>query len=264
MVAWLNGGLVDEVRIDSSDRGFALGDGLFETLRVSDGRPCRVGLHLERLRAGAGVLDLPLPFLEPALVAGMAALIAVTGLDQGVLRLTVTRGPGPRGVLPPATVHPTVLMMMAPGSGPLPAARLVVALGTRRNEHSPLSRIKSLNYLDNILARQEAARRGADDAVLLNTAGRVAETSIATLFVRLGDRVVTPPVAEGALPGIARHVILTASAAREQLLTVGDLAQAREMVLTSSLGVRRVAVFEGEPLPGEDGLFRNLQRIMMG
>ncbi len=133
---------------------------------------------------------------------------------------------------------------MAP---PPPPARLIIARVTRRNEFSPLAGVKSLNYLDNILARQEAAARGVDDAVLLNTRERVAETTIANLFAVLEGEILTPPLRDGALPGIMRAEVLRAGA-QEGTLTPANLTGAREIFLTSSLGIRSVAALEGQSL----------------
>lgn len=249
MTLWLNGGLVEEdaARIDPADRGFTLGDGLFETLRVAEGAPRYPGRHLARLRAAAGVLDLPLPWTDAELLAGMTDLMTACAIRAGSLRLTLTRGPAARGVLPPDSPTPT-LLMTAGGLPPAGPVRAVVATVTRRNEHSPLSRLKTLNYLDTILARQEAARRGADDALLLNTAGRLAESSVANLVIRRGDRLLTPPVSEGCLPGIARALILERHAVEERPLTLDDLALADEAVLTNSLGLRPLVAVDGRPV----------------
>jgi branched-chain amino acid aminotransferase len=263
MVAWLNGALVDEARIDPADRGFTLGDGVFETIRVIGGRPRHLARHFERLHDGAGVLGFAVPHDETSLAHALDGLLAACGLTEATLRMTVTRGPAPRGVLPPASPGPTVLVTAAPAGTPVGPARLAVASVTRRNEFSPLSRIKSLNYLDNILARQEAADLGADDAVLLNTKGRVAETTIANLFAVIDGVVVTPPVAEGALPGIARSLVLKALDVVERPLAVQELYRAREIVLTNSLGVRPVASVDGIAMDwGSNGLFRSLEKIL--
>lgn len=258
MLSWLNGALVADPRLDPADRGFTLGDGLFETIRLAGGRPCHLARHLARLAAGCHVLDLPLPYDAATLAAAMAGLARAQDLDAGVLRLTLSRGPGPRGLLPPATLHPTLLLTLAPPAPPPGPARLVIATVTRRNEHSPLARIKSLNYLDNLLARQEAARRGADDALLLNGQGRAADSAIATLLVRLDGRIVTPPVADGALPGIARALALEAGLAEEAPLTPADLARADAAVLANSLGVRAVVSLDDRPLAPCDALVRAL------
>lgn len=248
MIVWLNGTLRDEANavIAPGDRGFTLGDGLFETMVVRGGGILRLESHRARLAVGVGVLDLPLPPLDVAALA--ADLLRANGLTDATLRLTITRGCGPRGVLPPAVPVPTVLLTAAPLPPPLPSAACITATVTRRNEHSPLARIKCLNYLDNILARQEAQRRGADDAILLNTAGRVAEATAATLFVVRDGRLLTPPVADGALPGVLRAAILEREG-QEAPLTPADLAVCEEAFLTSSLGLRPITLLDGRPLP---------------
>lgn len=246
---WLNGRLTtaDAARIDPADRGLLLGDGVFETLAVTDGRPLRLAAHLARLRAGAAVIGLPLALSDEDLAAAMAALLGATGSKAGSLRLTVTRGVGPRGLPPPPEPKPTI-MLTAGGVPPETPANLIVAQSTRRNEHSPLSRIKSLNYLDNIIARMEAQRAGADDALLLNTAGRVAEASAACLFWVKGGGLFTPPIEEGALPGVRRAAIISAMGAAERPVAADELRGADEIFLANSLSVRLVASLDGRPV----------------
>lgn len=250
MKVYLNGALVaaGEARIDPADRGFTLGDGLFETIAVTGGAPRRLAAHLTRLRQGAGVLALALPWPDAALGLAVARTIAANGLKDGVLRLTVTRGVGPRGLTPPAASHPTLLIAPAPWPEAAAPAQAVIAGETRRNERSPLSRIKCLNYLDNVLARQEAARRGAADALLLNTAGRIAEATASNLFVVLDGRLVTPPVADGALPGVLRADVIAALGAVERSLVPDDVQRASEAFLTNSLGVRALVAVDGRPI----------------
>ncbi|MEP9348005.1 aminotransferase class IV [Xanthobacter sp. KR7-225] len=247
MKLWLVDRLVEEeaARISPFDRGFTLGDGLFETLRLAGGAVLRLDAHLARLAAGAGVLGIPLPALD--LGAALVVTAQANQLADGVLRLTLTRGVGPRGVLPPAVPTPTLVITAAPAGPALPPARLVIAQTTRRNARSPLAQVKSLNYLDGILARQEAARRGADDAVLLNTEDRVAETTIANVFAVIDGALVTPPVADGALPGVMRAAVLS-EGAEARPLDAFDLAQADEIFLTSALGIRSVSAIEGRAL----------------
>ncbi|WP_413206216.1 aminotransferase class IV [Rhodospirillum sp. A1_3_36] len=248
MIVWLNGTLhpLKEARIAPNDRGLLLGDGLFETLRAENGAPLRQDAHLARLTRGAEVLGLPLPALDWD--AAFRATLAANDLTRGSLRLTLTRGTGHRGLLPPAEPSPTVLITAAPPAPPMGPVRLIIAQSTRRNEYSPLSGLKSLNYGDGILARREAQARGADDAVILNTAGRLAETTIATPFVLLGDRMVTPPLSEGGVAGIAREDILRAGLAEEAKLSLDDLKRTNGMVLTNSLGIRWVHELEGAAL----------------
>ncbi len=120
----------------------------------------------------------------------------------------------------------------------------MLATITRRNEHSPLCGVKSLNALDNILAKLEASDRGADDALLRNTAGRIAESSLANVFAVKGGIAHTPPLAEGALPGIMRGAVMARCRVRETPLAVEDLARADEIFLTNSLGIRPVVALD--------------------
>ena len=252
MPYWLNGHLRrDEPRIDAGDRGFTLGDGLFETVRVKDGAARHLDRHFARLRDGLAVLDFALPHDDGALTSAMAALVAASGVTDAVLRLTVTRGPGGRGASVPAIPTPTALITLAPMPSLPTEARAITATVTRRNQHSPLSRIKSLNFLDNVLARREAEGKGADEAILLNTEGRVAEGATANLFVRHGGRIITPPLSEGALPGTLRGAALAAGLAEEAPLDPATLAAAEEIVLTNAIAVRAVTDLDGRSLaPG--------------
>ncbi|WP_225768573.1 aminotransferase class IV [Inquilinus sp. Marseille-Q2685] len=259
---WLNGRLLaaGEAWIDPADRGFTLGDGLFETIRVKDGAAVWLDRHLRRLAEGRAVLGIPARFGDAALAEACAAVIAAEGIEAGALRLTVSRGVGPRGVLPPAAPVATVLVAGHAGLPPQGPVALVVARGTCRNQASPLSRIKSLNYLDAVLARREAAERGADDAVMLNTAGRVAETTIANLFARIDGAWATPPVAEGGLPGIMRAEVLARLGAAERPLDVEDLQRAEALLLTNALSIRAVARLEGAALPEDEDTAVRLRR----
>jgi branched-chain amino acid aminotransferase len=244
---WLNGALLpsEAARIDPADRGFTLGDGVFETIAAAGRRPLRLDRHLARLRAGAGLLRISVPYDNGSLAAALAAVLEANEIETGSLRLTLTRGPGARGLALPATPAPTLLITAAPAAPAPPPARIIIARVTRRNEASPLAQIKSLNYLDNILARNEAADLGADDAILLNTQGRVAESTIANLFIVKAGRLLTPPVSEGALPGIRRAEILAAHGGRESPTSRADLMAAEEAFLTSSLSLRAVIAVDG-------------------
>jgi branched-chain amino acid aminotransferase len=247
---WLNGCLTpsDEARIDPSDRGFTLGDGVFETIRARNGMPFHLARHLARLVEGARILGIPVPHSETALALAIEDVLRANGLDRAAVRLTLSRGPAPRGVLPTGDVRPTLLITAGTLPGPLPPARVIVAQGVRRNEFSPLSRIKSLNYLDSVLARCEAAAAGADDALLLNTRGNLAEASTANLFLYVDGRWITPAVADGALPGIARGLLLESGPVGEACIDMDCLKRAEAGVLTNSLAHRRLASIGGTVL----------------
>ncbi|HEY2889417.1 MAG TPA: aminotransferase class IV, partial [Dongiaceae bacterium] len=144
----LGGRLVDAAtaRIDPADRGFLLADGVFETLRVHDGEAFKLEAHLARLAAGARILGLPAPD------AGEIALAVSDTLDanklrEASLRITLTRGAGRRGLLPPRDMEPTLLIAASPAAERSSAPMTAHIVNTRRNEHSPLSRVKSLAYL---------------------------------------------------------------------------------------------------------------------
>lgn len=250
-VIWLNGALLPAagVRLDPTDRGLLLGDGLFETLLLRDGAVVRLDAHLARLAAGAAVLGLPLTPDRDTLATALRATAAANNLDAGSLRLTLTAGPAPRGLPRPAIPAPTLMITAAPPAPPPPPARVLIATVTRRNERSPLSRVKSLNYLDQILARNEAEAAGLDDALLRNGRGDVVCASAANLFAVLADgRPVTPPLADGALPGTRRAAVLAALGATEHSLRPADLRTAREVFLTSSLSARAVVAVDGHPI----------------
>ncbi len=246
MSLWLNGALVpdDLARLDPRDRGFTLGDGLFETIRLEDGWIAYLGRHLGRLRHGADFLKIPLHWTDAAIGAGLNALIAAERLTDASFRITLSRGPGARGIAPPAVPTPTLMITTGALPPPGPPVRAVIATVTRRNEASPLSRLKTLNYLDNILARQEALASGADEAILLNTRGQVAEASIANLFVLQDGVLKTPPVADGALPGIMRRALIERCGAVEARLMPEDLMTATAVFLSNSLGLKPVATID--------------------
>jgi branched-chain amino acid aminotransferase len=238
--------------IPATDRGFLLGDGLFETIRIRERGPVALDRHLARLAAGLKALGFgPLPF-DPA--PALADLLKAGSVSGGVARLTVSRGSGPRGVLPPETPALTVLITAAAMAPIVSPARLIVARGTRRNQHSPLSRLKTMNYGDSILARQEAEAALADDAILRNTDGNVAETSAANLVFRFGDAWVTPPVADGALPGTARARLLDAGLVSERRVTASELVQAEAGFVVSALTLRPIAAIDSRNLtaPGTE------------
>ncbi|MFQ5785320.1 MAG: aminotransferase class IV [Alphaproteobacteria bacterium] len=264
MIVWLNGALcpIDEARIDPRDRGFLLGDGVFETLPANGGRLFRLADHLARMRNGADLLGLPALPADGEIEQAALATLAANGLahDTAALRITYSRGPGPRGLAPPDALSPTLLVSVT--SSPVRAApvRAVITRQTR-NEASPVSRIKSLNYLDNILARREAEAAGYDDGLLRNGAGALVCASAANLFLVEDGALVTPAVTEGALPGVTRAVVIELARAMdiavdETAVAPERLSGAGEAFLTNSLigvipliAVDGLAIGDGAPGP---------------
>ncbi len=267
----LGGRLVDAAtaRIDPSDRGFLLADGLFETLRVYAGRVFKLEAHLARLAAGARLLDLPMPSAGNISLA-IVDLLQANQHSDASLRITLTRGPGQRGLLPPKESTPTLMIVSHPIAA-APKAPLTAHLATiRRNEHSPVSQIKSLAYLDNILALREAAGAGCDEALLLNTAGRLAGGSRSNVFLVLDEVLVTPPLSEGVLAGITRQAVLELAieagiSVREMPLGLTDMERASEAMVCNSLleirALRRIGRRDLAPGPVSEELAGRYARL---
>ena len=271
---WLNGTLqeAEALHLDPRDRGLLLGDGLFETIAAEQGAPLFFARHWRRLRAGAALLGIPLPWGAQAVLRACRALLAANDLARrpAALRLTLTRGPGPRGLLPPRNPRPTLLLAAFPRDPAPPPARALLVETPRRNDRSPLSRIKSLSALDAVLARRQAERAGVEEALLLNTQDRLACAAAANLFLVCGGVLCTPPLAEGVLAGITRERVLEAAAAlglacAERPLHPAALGEAEEAFLTNSLiGIRPLVAVDGRPLGrGREGeVTRTLRRAL--
>ncbi len=248
-----NGRLMDfaEARIDHTDRGLTLGDGLFETIAIRGATPARLDAHLARLRDGARVIGLDVPVSDQALADALSEVVEANHMVEGLLRLTLSRGPAPRRLVPADPAAPSLLITGWPGdSTALEPVTAVIATRTRRNEHSPLARIKTLNFLDSIIAAREAADRGTDDALLLNTRGNLAEATAANLFLVVDGRAVTPPVDDGAMPGVMRADVIRDLGAAENTLGPNDLAHASEAFLTNALGIRALVAVDSAPIGG--------------
>jgi branched-chain amino acid aminotransferase len=264
-LAWVNGRLVGESEpaLSVLERGLTLGDGVFETMLAAGTKLFRAEEHLKRLAQGAELFAIELPSEEHVLAA-MQDTLSANKLPAGVVRLTVSRGPDPgRGLDVPSGLAPTIIVRVSPLQPGTAGQRGVTAVisTVRRNEKSPLSRVKSLSYADNVLARLEARRRGADDAILLNTAGEVCCACAANLFVLSGKTLATPPLDSGALPGVTRRSVVEVAAARglsvrEATVLPDDLWAADEVFLTNTvMGVVGLTSLDDRPIgsgrPGE-------------
>ena len=261
MIIDLNGTQVeaDAARLDPADRGFTLGDGVFETIRVRRGKPDRFDAHVARLRDGANVLGIIMPTTDTGLESRLTDVLKAYDLTDAIVRVTLSHGPGPRGLLPPDPAFPTLMISAAPLPEPAGPVKAIIAMSTRRNEHSATARIKSVSYLDNVIARREADGYGVDDALLLNTQGRLAESTIANLFLMINGALLTPPVSDGALPGVMRADLIARFRAEEHSLEVDDLARAEEAFLTNAIGIRPLIDVAGQPIgDGEPGLITQM------
>jgi branched-chain amino acid aminotransferase len=251
---WLNGDFVDqsEARVLVADRGFTLADGIFETIKAVGSTPFWLPQHFERLKAGAVEIGLAIPFSETRISDAIDRLLAGATVDTpSAIRLTLTRGSAARGLWPKdAASQPTCVLTVAPSPATIPQD-FVVCQSTRRNEHSPLSRIKSLGYGDNILARREAIDRGVDDAIMLNTEGHVACATVGNVFFRIEGAWVTPPKADGILPGLARRRFIAEIGAAEASISSDMLRKSDAGFVCNSLGFSRIKSIDGRDLPGD-------------
>ncbi len=222
---------------DLTDRGLTLGDGLFDTSLARNGKVFLRDAHLERFATGAAALDIPLKIDDAA-----AALDALAGpVRDGALRLTLTRGGGARGLRIPDTQKPVLFGAATAGRGELIFTSLSLAsTSIRRNETSPSSRIKTLGYLDAILANREVQSKGADEAVFENSAGHIACAATGNLFALFGAKLVTPPLEDGVLAGTVRALVLQRAKVCgldpvEESLPLGEWLKADAVFVTNSL-----------------------------
>jgi branched-chain amino acid aminotransferase len=278
---WLNGRLVpaDGPHLSVTDRGFQLGDGIFETLRVRRDVAIEFDEHMARLRGSAAILELPVP-AEDAVVAGaIHDLLVAQGLagrddphpGDAALRITLSRGPiEARGLLPPgAEALGGTLAIQAWPFAPPSAALLArgvhaIASAVRRDPSSPMAGVKSTSRADSVYAKLEAQRRGADDAVFLTPDGHLSEATTANLFIvrgagRAGEAatVLTPPLTAAILPGTTRTWLLSDAARRassglrtiEADLRPSDLESADEAFVSSSVaGIVPLTSWEGQAI----------------
>jgi branched-chain amino acid aminotransferase len=222
---------------DLTDRGLTLGDGLFDTSLARGGKVFRRAAHLERFAAGAAALSIPLNIDEAA--QALDALAAAVG--NGALRLTLTRGGGARGLCLPDNPKPFFFGAATAGRSDLTFASLkLAATNIRRNQTSPSSRIKTLAYLDAIMANREAQEKGADEALFENGAGKVACAATGNLFAIFGSRLVTPRLEDGVLAGTVRALVLQRALAAglepaEASLPLSEWLKADAVFVTNSL-----------------------------
>ena len=232
--------------IGLDDRGLLLGDGLFETVLARAGELVDLEAHLARMVAGCAVLGLPAP--DPGQAeALMRRALTDAGLTRGraAVRLTYTAGSGGRGLDRPQAPQPRLFATAAAAAVAAGPARLMIST-VARTEGSPASRLKTLAYLDNVLARREALAADADEAVMLNGRGEIACAAAANLFWIAQGRVFTPSLACGVLDGIVRRAVMAAWAVTEVAVGAEALDSAEAVFLTNSLiGVRAAASLDG-------------------
>lgn len=243
---WANGRVLrsDEPAVSARDRGLLYGDGLFETLRSYGGKPFLLAEHLRRLGESASALRMCDALDEAAIASAIAELLRANELSDAYIRITLTRGEhAGRLELEPAAA-PTLIIVAQP-LRPLPPSRYdpgstAIIASVRQNAESPLPRHKTLNYLGNLWAKTEASGRGADEAILLNTRGEVAEAASSNVFLAINGALVTPSLEANILPGITRSTVLRLAVeagipAQERVVRPEELGRADEVFVTNSV-----------------------------
>ena len=233
--------------IHYNDRGFTLGHGLFETILVKKGALPALDYHWQRLKTSAPIIGITLPFTRQGLESMLTELIINNHLQDKIAgaRVTITHGESERGLLPLKAPQPNFLISVFECANPVDRPYSACIVNTRKNEHTAAAAIKSISYLDNILAKQEAMSRGYDEAILLNTASNLADGSISNIYIVKNEQIFTPPVTDGALPGVVRSILLTEFnhlfPIIEKTILPVELLGADEVFLTNALmGVKSV------------------------
>jgi branched-chain amino acid aminotransferase len=266
MKVWIDGAVVDgaAARVPVTDHGLLYGDGVFEGIRAYGRRVFRLDDHLARLRVSARAIALALPVSAERLREIVLETLRAFGRDDAYVRLVVTRGEGALGVDPTSCPVPRVICIAAEARiyppEKLAAGIDLVTVSWRRPAPDAVDpRVKSLNYLNNAMAKLEARSRGADEALILNAAGHVAEASVANVFAVRGAELATPPPTDGSLDGIVRRSVFELAPGLglrglEKTLSRVDLLAADEVFLTGTgAGIVAVRSLDGQPIggPGE-------------
>ncbi len=257
-IVYLNGSLVprSQASISALDYGFLYGFGLFETMRAYGGRVFRLDSHLSRLAHSAEILGLPIGSLD--LKSAVMDTIQANQLGDARIRITISIGEGEIAPDPGTCDKPTVLIL-AGHYQPYPERvyqkgfRAIVS-SIRRNSQSPLSGLKSANYLESMLARQEARAAGVDEALCLNEKGLLAEASMSNIFLATDGILRTPGLESGILPGITRETVLELAShlginTFEDDIRLDELFHAQEAFLTNSLiEIMPLTEIDGKPV----------------
>jgi len=245
-IIFMNDRLVpeEEAKVSVFDHGLLYGDGVFEGLRSYSGRVFRLDAHLDRLWDSARAIALEIPLTKNAVAKAVNDTLAANNLVDGYVRLVVTRGAGSLGLDPNRTKNPQVIVIadtisLYPTEFYEKGLRIVTAATQRVHSAALSPRIKSLNYLNNIMAKLEGLQAGCVEALMLNHKGEVAECTGDNLFVVRSGRLLTPPPDAGILEGITRGAVMELAHAagidcREATLTRYDLYTSDECFLTGT------------------------------
>jgi branched-chain amino acid aminotransferase len=259
---WRDGEVVDPAAAVVSvwDHGLLYGDGVFEGIRLRNGRLYRPYDHLDRLHGSARAVALEIPYDDDTLLRAVADTAAANGIDEAHVRIVVSRGVGLPGIDPLRCPVATTLVLVYPfppllGTAPV---TLITSSIARKAPRSVPARVKSLSYIDSVLAKVQSNNAGAGDALMLDGGGLVAEATGANVFIVRGTTLQTPPTT-ASLSGITRRTILELAGAAGlepavEPLEPGDLYTADEAFLTGTgAGIVPVAAFDGRAMPAAPG-----------
>lgn len=268
MKIWLDGKLVDEseAKVSVFDHGLLYGDGVFEGIRIYNGRIFRLEQHIKRLFDSAKAIILNLPWTQEEVCKYTCETVAANGLTDGYIRLVVTRGAGELGLNPYLCPKPSMFIIASTiklyPDETYEKGLAIITCATRRPAPAALMpQVKSLNYLNNIMAKVEAIQSNALEAVMLNEQGYVAECTGDNLFILKNGTLLTPLISDGALDGITREVIIEIAGKlgipfKECSLTRYDIFTADECFLTGTaaevipvVALDRRVIGDGKPGP---------------
>jgi branched-chain amino acid aminotransferase len=261
---WINGKLFDkaDAKVSVYDHGLLYGDGVFEGIRIYAGKVFRIREHVDRLYESAVALSLEIPMSREAMADAIVATVKANDKHEGYIRLVVTRGPGSLGIDPRRCEDPQVIIIvddisLYPTEVYERGLEVITASITRNHPNALNPRIKSLNYLNNILAKMEATRAGCQEAIMLNQAGEVAECTGDNIFIVKRGVLKTPPATAGLLEGVTRGAVLELARAAKIPVEVTslqrhDIYTADECFLTGT-AAEVVAVVKADDRPIGNG-----------
>jgi branched-chain amino acid aminotransferase len=235
---YINGKLFDkeDAKVSVYDHGLLYGDGIFEGLRSYSGKVFRLQQHLDRLWASARAICLEIPMSKADMAKAVNDTLAANGIKDGYIRLVVTRGAGALGLDPNRCSNPQIIVItdhvtLYPKEMYENGMEIVTASTIRNHPQALSARIKSLNYLNNILAKIEGLQAGVQEALMLNHLGHVAECTADNIFLVRGGKVFTPPIDAGILEGITRDAVI--ELAREAKIALAEITLTRHDVYTA-------------------------------
>lgn len=264
---FLNGKIISDTEgsVSSGDRGFLYGDGIFETLRSYNGKPFKLAEHLERMRCSAEKLSISFEYTNTEISESITKLLEKNSIQDAYIRITLSRGTGGNGLGINNNLKSTILIQIKSFT---PYERKLYDEGMslivsrhRRSTSCPISSHKTTNLLTSILLKEEAKRMAANEAIVINTDGYVAECVVSNIFMVNNGSVVTPSLDTNILPGITRKTVLdicqnSGIPTREECFRIETLIKAEEVFITNSLmeimPVSRIDDFKiGNTIPGK-------------